>query len=195
MTKHIFPDENYQNFFFDIIGTRESARRKTTILFKPLNEIDFKKLNCERNGSYTKLPDSMPIMQAPPNKLNPLADTMFNKQWVSVPHGSEVNFVVNSKNSYEEALFKCEDERYEFDISIYSFQMAVKWLNELENIQDEQRITNLVQRIIRLKVLQKIYSNNHEILGIFQTKPLSIAKTLIERVNSKLAEMRDAKFD
>ena len=48
----------------------------------------------------------MPIMQAPPNKLNPLADTMFNKQWVSVPHGSEVNFVVNSKNSYEEALFK-----------------------------------------------------------------------------------------
>ena len=43
MTKHLFEgNENYFTFFQDIIHNREVLRRKNTVFFKPLNEIDFK---------------------------------------------------------------------------------------------------------------------------------------------------------
>jgi len=45
MAKPIFDgNENYFQFFHEIIFTRESTRRKLTTLFKPLNEIDFKSI-------------------------------------------------------------------------------------------------------------------------------------------------------
>jgi hypothetical protein len=44
----------------------------------------------------------------------PLRSSVLNDVWVSVPTGSEdFSFKVTRKNTYEEALFKCEDERYE----------------------------------------------------------------------------------
>lgn len=48
----------------------------------------------------------------------------------------------------------------------------------------------MVERIIKLRVLQKIYQNNTEILGIFKTRPLSIAKTLIARIDVKVSRKR-----
>ncbi len=45
--------------------------------------------------------------------LSPLPQ-MLNDKWVSVPTGSEdFSFKNMRKNQYEEALFRCEDERYE----------------------------------------------------------------------------------
>lgn len=43
-----------------------------------------------------------------------LCEEILNKRWVSVPMGSE-HFSFHTKNQYEEALFKTEDERYEHD--------------------------------------------------------------------------------
>jgi histone deacetylase complex regulatory component SIN3 len=43
MAKPLFEgNDNYFNFFQEIIHIREPMRRKNTILFKPLNEVDFK---------------------------------------------------------------------------------------------------------------------------------------------------------
>lgn len=43
MSKPLFEgNDNYFNFFQEIIHIREPMRRKNTILFKPLNEVDFK---------------------------------------------------------------------------------------------------------------------------------------------------------
>ena len=42
---------------------------------------------------------------------------LVNVKWVSVPIGSE-HFAFHIKNSFEEQLFKQEDERYEFDMYI-----------------------------------------------------------------------------
>lgn len=63
-------------------------------------------LGCERIKSYTKIPPSFPHMKRPPNPLNPIAFKVLNKTWISVSQGSEVNFKINAKNQYEEALLK-----------------------------------------------------------------------------------------
>ncbi len=63
-------------------------------------------MGCERNGSYSQLPEHFPHMKSPLNPKNPLCDKILNKSWLSVPHGSETNFIVTSKNTYEENLFK-----------------------------------------------------------------------------------------
>ena len=44
--------------------------------------------------------------------------TFCTLQWVSIPIGSEESssFKHMRKNQYEEALFKCEDERFEIDM-------------------------------------------------------------------------------
>ena len=41
---------------------------------------------------------------------------------VTVPHGSEdYSFTILRKNQYEDALFKSEDEKYEFDLNLLNF--------------------------------------------------------------------------
>jgi len=63
-------------------------------------------LECERSGSYTKVPDFFPHMKSPLSALNPNAIKILNKTWISVPQGSETNFKIKAKNAYEENLFK-----------------------------------------------------------------------------------------
>lgn len=63
-------------------------------------------MNCERNGSYTKVPDFFPYMKSPIHPKNPKAYKFLNQTWISVPQGSEVNFKIKAKNAYEENLFK-----------------------------------------------------------------------------------------
>jgi paired amphipathic helix protein Sin3a len=50
-----------------------------------------------------------------------LVQEVLNDLWVSVPTGSEdFSLKIMRKNQYEDALFRCEDERYEIDmVSIF----------------------------------------------------------------------------
>jgi len=45
-------------------------------------------------------------MKSPIHPKHPDCDKYLNKKWLSVPHGSETNFIVTAKNTYEENLFK-----------------------------------------------------------------------------------------
>ena len=48
-----------------------------------------------------------------------LSKSVLNIEVVSVPYGSEhVTYSIMRRNQYEEALFKSEDEKYEFDLNI-----------------------------------------------------------------------------
>lgn len=62
-----------------------------------------------------------------------LEDEVLNKKWISVPMGSE-HFSFHSKNQYEEALFKTEDERYEHDQYI---NVTKSTMESLRLIQEE----------------------------------------------------------
>ena len=57
---------------------------------------------------------------------------MLNDLWVSVPTGSEdFSFKVMRKNQYEDALFRCEDERFEVDMVLDNSAAAIRVLEPL----------------------------------------------------------------
>ena len=58
---------------------------------------------------------------------------VLNHLWVSVPFGSEdYSFSIMRKNSFEEQLFKIEDEMYEYDLNINSYKRTIKLLERVE---------------------------------------------------------------
>ena len=63
-----------------------------------------------------------------------LCRSVLNDTWVSVPTGSEdFSFKSMRKNVYEEALFKCEDDRYEFDMVIDANMSTIRVLESLHS--------------------------------------------------------------
>jgi paired amphipathic helix protein Sin3a len=85
----------------------------------PLSEIDFSR--CRRcSPSYRALPRDYP---APPcSKRSDEERMVLNDVWVSLPVGSEESYTFRHmrRNTYEETLFRVEDERFEIDMTIDS---------------------------------------------------------------------------
>jgi histone deacetylase complex regulatory component SIN3 len=112
-----FEKAGEHEFFKGVISSTEVSRRKSSPFFKPLNEIDFSN-SLRATHSYVKMPEMYPI-KCQGKERNPALKRVLNDKWVSVPVGSEHEaFNVHSKNQFEEALIKSEDERYELDILI-----------------------------------------------------------------------------
>lgn len=60
---------------------------------------------------------------------------VLNRDVVTVPHGSEhQSFIVMRKNQYEDALFKSEDEKYEFDLNLMHFKRVISLLTKAETL-------------------------------------------------------------
>ncbi|RHY64123.1 hypothetical protein DYB34_006257, partial [Aphanomyces astaci] len=97
--------------------------------FIPLAETDLSQ--CRRaTPSYRALPASYPL--PPCSFRSPMERHVCNDAWVSVPTGSEdFSFKSMRKNQYEEALFKCEDERYDRDMVNYAFETRHQMLELL----------------------------------------------------------------
>jgi paired amphipathic helix protein Sin3a len=99
----------------------------------PLSEIDFGR--CRRcTPSYRALPRDYP---APPTSDRSDEEAkILNDVWVSLPVGSEESYTFRHmrRNTYEETLFRCEDERFEIDMAIDSNACA---LTRLEPIAEE----------------------------------------------------------
>lgn len=96
----------------------------------PLSEIDFSQ--CRKcTPSYRALPKDYP--KPPCTERSPEEEAVLNDTWVSVPVGSEENYSFKHmrRNQYEEALFKCEDERYEIDMVIDSNTATIRVLEPL----------------------------------------------------------------
>jgi paired amphipathic helix protein Sin3a len=99
----------------------------------PLSEIDFSR--CRRcTPSYRALPRDYP---APPcSDRTDEEAKILNDVWVSLPVGSEESYTFRHmrRNTYEETLFRCEDERFEIDMAIDSNSCV---LTRLEPIAEE----------------------------------------------------------
>jgi paired amphipathic helix protein Sin3a len=61
-----------------------------------------------------------------------------NDRWITIGHGSEdYSFNYMRKNIFEEELFKCEDERFEQDLTINRYTAAIDIFEKLyKDIQD-----------------------------------------------------------
>ncbi len=85
----------------------------------PLAEIDFSR--CRRcSPSYRALPRDYP--SHPCSDRSPEEAKVLNDVWVSLPVGSEESYTFRHmrRNTYEETLFRVEDERFEIDMVLDS---------------------------------------------------------------------------
>lgn len=100
-------------------GTSTSPSMEDSWYSVPLSEIDFSR--CRRcSPSYRALPRDYP---APPcSQRSDDEAKVLNDVWVSLPVGSEESYTFRHmrRNTYEEALFRVEDERFEIDMAIDS---------------------------------------------------------------------------
>ena len=98
-----------------------------------LSEIDF--TQCRKcTPSYRALPKDYPKPMC--TDRNETEAAVLNDQWVSIPIGSEETFSFKHmrKNQFEEALFKCEDDRFEIDMVTQTIKII---LNDLDLRKEE----------------------------------------------------------
>ncbi|CAD8178526.1 unnamed protein product [Paramecium pentaurelia] len=171
------------------IFTRAAARRQQTQLFKPLKDTDFK--NAEHiTGSYVRMhPGYANIMKEDPKLPNVL-----NHLWVSVPFGSEdYSFSIMRKNSFEEQLFKIEDEMFEYDVNINCYRRTIKLLDQLKTGNNQQAIEQQIRKILQIKCLQSVYKTNskdqEEVITLWQKNPIKCSHILRDRLYQKCQEL------
>ncbi len=115
----------------------------------PLSEIDF--TQCRKcSPSYRALPRDYPRPVCSERSVE--EQSVLNDDWVSIPIGSEdsPSFKHMRKNQFEEALFKCEDDRFEVDALIDSNAGTIRILEPIaEEISSIFQLENLENQVPR----------------------------------------------
>ncbi|CAH0480507.1 unnamed protein product [Peronospora belbahrii] len=178
--------------------------------FIPLAETDLSQ--CRRaTPSYRGLPASYPI--PPCSHRSALEKQVCNDSWVSVPTGSEdFSFKSMRKNQYEEALFKCEDERFEIDMVIETNASTISILEPLaheievlkkskESSGEDDQLWNYVVdkgtfRVTHLNAITRIYGDSGtQILELLRQYPAGAIPVILKRLKQKDEEWRRARED
>lgn len=193
--------QNQMNEMFEVLKfiatSRESCRRKHGLFFRPLSDFDTSK--SKRHGhSYLEIQRPRILKERPEQEINGL--------WVSVPYGSEdFSFRHFRKNIFEDALFKCEDERFELDMATenacYTLKLLEKALDEANQLSlEEQKDFILDEKIfskIRLRPILSIYSDHAtKIIEMLKANPIKSLPVVISRIKSKVETWKKtSKFD
>ena len=209
-TRRIPKDENHElssfiqaqlsemfEVFKGISSSREITRRKYGWFFRPLSDFDTAK--TRRHGHSYFETQRPRIFRDKPNPE-------INGQWVSVPYGSEdVSFRNFRKNAFEDALFKCEDERFELDMATenacYTLRLLERALEDANSMNPEQQKTfSLDDRIftkIRLRPIISIYSEHaSKIIEMLKNSPVRSLPVVISRIKLKVETWRKtSKFE
>lgn len=180
-----------------IAASRESSRRKYGWFFRPLSDFDTAK--SKRHGhSYLEIQRPRILREKPNPEINGL--------WVSVPYGSEdVSFRNFRKNAFEDALFKCEDERFELDMATENASYTLRLLESaIENsallTQEQQKNFQLPEKIfskIRLRPVLSIYSEHApKIIEMLKNNPVKSLPVVISRIKNKIETWKKtSKYD
>jgi paired amphipathic helix protein Sin3a len=135
---------------------------------------------------------------------------VLNDEYVSHPiwASEDSGFVASKKNQYEEALHRCEEERYEYDLNIEANLNTIALLKPIaERIE---RMSFEEQQIMRLKpglggptvsiyerIIRKIYDDERgtEIIEMLYQKPANVVPIVLKRLELKDKEWRKAQRD
>ncbi|CAM9105712.1 unnamed protein product, partial [Ectocarpus fasciculatus] len=174
----------------------------------PLSEIDFSQC-LKVTPSYRALPKDYP--DALCSDKGALEASILNDRWVSIPIGSEESYSFKHmrKNQYEEALFKCEDDRFEIDMLIDTNMSTIRILEPLNdeiqhikqleesdagcpkfNFQLEKRHLSTVH----LNCITRLYGDfATEILELLRKNPVGAIPVILRRLKQKDLEWRKAR--
>ena len=141
-------------------------KKKNFLFFKKIAEAP------RVTHSYVKPPENFPDIKC--YQVVP----EINREWISIPVGSEhYSFCNMRKNTYEEALFKIEDEKHEMDCVILLLKQGLKLAEISENEPDASKKKELIKKIHRLKILKKT-----DFVGEISESMEFIKTRLLERV-------------
>mmetsp|Transcript_27369 Transcript_27369/g.65663 ORF Transcript_27369/g.65663 Transcript_27369/m.65663 type:complete len:1810 (+) Transcript_27369:69-5498(+) len=149
----------------------------------PLSEIDFSR--CRKcSPSYRKLPRDYP---APPcSQRSDEEARVLNDEWVSLPVGSEESYTFRHmrRNTFEETLFRVEDERFEIDMTIDSNLCTLALLEPIAEemaqlSQNELQIEDDKEAAVKSKEMQGLggnlfrYTFDKNILGVIHRNSIT----------------------
>jgi paired amphipathic helix protein Sin3a len=136
--------------------------------------------------------------------LDPGIAKTLNDEWVSFPTWSEESsFLASKKNVFEEAIFRCEDERFELDIiieanlaTIRCLDMVVKSLEEMS--EQEQRAFKFPimtlggnSEFIHRAAVTRLYGDRApDVFAAMDRDPLNAIPLVLKRLKQKNVEWR-----
>ncbi|KAI8645248.1 hypothetical protein BD408DRAFT_412043 [Parasitella parasitica] len=132
---------------------------------------------------------------------------VLNDEFVSHPiwASEDSGFVASKKNQYEEALHRCEEERYEYDLNIEANLNTISLLKPIANRIEQMSPEEL--KFMRLepglggptvsiyeRIIRKIYDNERgsEIIDMLYRRPASVVPIVLKRLELKDKEWRRA---
>lgn len=180
-----------------------------------------KELNdAKRSGaSYRLLPPD--YVQPPCSGRDALCYETLNDQWICHPTwaSEDGGFVAHKKNQFEEAMYRCEEERYEFDLwiernksVIVRLEALAKKMNEMS--PEEQKMFKLpgnqlsgtggddelyqggfgdgMSKVIYRQVIEKIYDGDRarEVIDSLHEYPSVTIPIVLKRLKQKDEEWR-----
>lgn len=158
--------------------------------------------------SYHELPPQIPRRVGSQRSY---ADSLvLNDNLVSQTTGSEdLSYIVGTRsvadvqhmrrNQYEEALFRCEDDRFEVDVILETTRSAIAQLHllirELEAMQEQQkgsyRLREDALSAIQLAAIRRVYAHNgmdQEVVKLLFLNPRDCIPRILERLEAKEKE-------
>jgi paired amphipathic helix protein Sin3a len=136
-----------------------------------------------------------------------LARSILNDEWVSHPTwaSEEAGFVVHKKNSFEEVIHRCEDERHEYQIQLEGLERTIAILEPLatrlnEMLPEERSGLRLrpelgwQSRWIYVRMLKKVYGKDAgtEVYQALQDVPAVAVPVVLTCLKQKNDEWRRA---
>ena len=136
-----------------------------------------------------------------------LARSVLNDEWVSHPTwaSEEAGFVAHKKNSFEEVIHRCEDERHEYQIQLEGLARTIAILEplatRLNEMSPEERSGLRLRpdlggqsRWIYVRTLKKVYGRDAgtEIYQALQDAPAVAVPVVLARLKQKNEEWRRA---
>lgn len=99
------------------------------------------------------------------------------------------------KNQFEEALFKCEDEKFDLDTVIVTY---INGINFLKKIMNNEERTKHWDKLKKFKSIQKSFNSyfeeiNNAIITKNEELIRNISNDLLDKMNLKLLELQNVK--
>ncbi|KAG2499920.1 hypothetical protein HYH03_002207 [Edaphochlamys debaryana] len=181
---------------------REEELQRQKYLTKPLSEIVSG--DTERvTPSYVKMPPGYPHLTT--TGRTPLADAVLNSEFVNVITGSEdYSFKLMRKNQYEESLFRCEDDRYEFEMAIERNMATLKRLKPLAQriatMNPEERalfrLDDAVLGPVHWRSIERLYADQGPVLiDLMRKNPVVAIPVVVARLEQKDDEWRRVRVE
>ena len=103
------------------------------------------------------------------------------------------------RNQYEEALFRCEDDRFEVDVILETTRSAIAQLHllqkELDALQQEEqgsyRLHDDALSAVQLAAIRRVYAHNgmdQEVVKLLFLNPRDCIPRIIDRLEKKEKE-------